>query len=232
MSPNSKDVSAMKDRIIQHMNKDHQDSLVDYLRFYANIPAQEASTAKLVDINNDGMTFTVTNVAKNGSPSRSVVVPINPPIDSLMQARERLVAMASEAMEGLGRSRWRVESYPGPSLAGILYGATTGIVLGLTLFPNETLRPGVKARQIVLFDSENIARWIYTYHREIRSVIAGVAFYTAIMPMRRRLQRHSYKSGWGHWFAWFTAALLGGPVACTSFDSEVKAVGTQSAKKY
>ncbi|KAF8758392.1 integral membrane protein [Rhizoctonia solani] len=149
-----------------------------------------------------------------------------------MQARERLVAMASEAMEGLGRSRWRVESYPRPSLAGILYGATTGIVLGLTLFPNETLRPGAKARQIVLFDSENIARWIYTYHREIRSVITCVAFYTAIMPMRRRLQRHSYKSGWGHWFAWFTAALLGGPVACTSFDSEVKAVETQSAKKH
>ncbi|CAE6431928.1 unnamed protein product [Rhizoctonia solani] len=209
MSASSKDVSAMKDRIIQHMNKDHQDSLVDYLRFYASVPAREASTAQLVDISNDGMTCTVTR----GGSSRSVVVPISPPMDSLMQARERLVAMAFEAMEGLGRSRWRVESYPMPSILGVFYGTVAATILTLALFPNEMLRPGAKARQIVLFDSENAARWFYTYQREIRSAIMGVAVYTAVMPMRRRLQKHSYKAGWGQWLTWFTTALFEGPAA-------------------
>ncbi|KAH7340204.1 hypothetical protein B0J17DRAFT_309689 [Rhizoctonia solani] len=229
MSANSKDVSAMKERIIRHMNEDHHDSLVDYLRFYAKLPAHEAATAELVDINNGGMN--ITRITEPNGPPRPIVVVIEPPMNSLSQARERLVAMAFEAMEGLGRSRWRVESYPKPSLLGVLYGVVLGTTLALTLFPNETLRPGAKARQLVLFDSDRVARWLYTYQREIRSIIMGSAAYTAIMPMRRRLQRHSYKSGWGQWLAWFAAALFEGPVACKSFDSNVKSIESQPSKK-
>ncbi|KAG8734453.1 hypothetical protein FRC11_009982 [Ceratobasidium sp. 423] len=222
MSANSKDASAIKDRIIRHMNEDHHDSLVDYLRFYAKVPAHEAATAELVDINNGGMK--ITRVTEpNGSP-RPIVVAIDPPMDSLNQARERLVAMAFEAMEGLGRSRWRVDSYPKLSLMGLVYGVSVGTMLALTLFPNETLRPGANARQLLLFDSEIVARWLYTYQRELRSIIMGSAVYTAIMPMRRRLQKHSYKSGWGQWLAWSTAALLEGPVACISFDSDINSI--------
>ncbi|EUC66101.1 50S ribosomal protein L3, partial [Rhizoctonia solani AG-3 Rhs1AP] len=230
MSASSEDVSAIKDRIIRHMNEDHHDALVDYLRFYLKVPAHEAATAELVDINNGGMK--VTRITEtNGFPT-PIVVPIDPPMNSLSQARERLIAMSFEAIEGLGRSRWRVESYPKPSLAGVMYGAVAGITLALTLFPNETLRPGAKARQLVLFDSENVARWLYIYQREIRSLIMGSAVYTAIMPIRRRLQRHSYMSGWGQWLAWFTVALFEGPIACVSFDNNVKSIESQASKKH
>lgn len=223
------DAAALKDRIIRHMNADHHDSLVDYLRFYAKVPAQEAATAELVDINTGGMTLT--RVTEPNGPPRPIVIPIDPPMDSLKQSRERLVAMAFESMEGLGRSRWKVESYPSASLSGITYGVLATTILALVLFPDETLRPGAKARQYLLLDSGAAARWLFTYQREIRSVIMGSAVYNAIMPMRRRLQRHCYKSSWGQWVAWFGAALFEGPFACRLFDSEVKSAEAQASNK-
>lgn len=199
MTSHSEDPSVLKDRIIQHMNEDHHDALVYYLQFYANASPQEATSAYLVDINTDGMT--ITRVIEPNYTPQPVVIPIVPPMGSLKQARERLVAMTFESMEGLGRSRWRIESYPNISLPGFIYGALGVIIFTLVLFPNETLRPGARTRRLLLQDSEPAARWLYAYQRELRSIIMGSAVYVAMMPMRRRLQRHCYKSSSEQWLA-------------------------------
>jgi hypothetical protein len=219
----------IKDRIISHMNADHQTSLADYLQFYAKATPHEASTAELVDINTGGMT--ITRVTEPNGPPRPIVVPIDPPMDSLSQARERLVAMAFESMEGLGRSRWKVETYAVPSLAGIIYGIVTCAFLALLLFPDLTLPPGAKARQLLLFDSDVAARFLYLYQREGRSVIMGIAVYTTIVRMRRRLARHGYASSRGVWASWLVAALLEGPFACASFDKVVRSVESKVSDK-
>jgi len=86
-------VSAMKARIMSHMNADHEDSLQDYLRFYNKISATPAS-AKLVDFDVDFMKIEYVDI--NGSPSSSIVK-IEPPMSSLAESRTRLIAMAEEA---------------------------------------------------------------------------------------------------------------------------------------
>ncbi|KAG8708446.1 hypothetical protein FRC08_018878 [Ceratobasidium sp. 394] len=226
----SNDKSTMiKDRIIRHMNADHQDSLANYLQYYAKASPSEAATAELVDINTGGMT--ITRIIEPNGPPRPIVVPIDPPMDSLGQARERLVAMAFESLEGLGLSRWKVDAYPVPTFWGFGYTVVTCIIFALLLFPNQTLRPGAQARQLLLFNSDRVARLLYTYQREIRSVIMGVAVYTAVMRMRRRLKRHSYASSWGVWVSWSVAALLEGPFACRSFDRAVQAVESKAREK-
>jgi hypothetical protein len=229
MAKHPDDSATQKDYIIRHMNKDHHDALVNYLQFYARVTPREAATAELVDINLDGMI--ITRVTDPNGPPRPIVVPINPRMDSLKQSRERLVAMAFESLEGLGRSRWKIESYPNISLPGLLYGAFTATILALVLFPNETLRPGAQARQFLLLDSEKVARWLFVHQRELRSVIMGSAVYTAAMPMRRRLQRHCYKSSWGQWIAWFSAALFEGVFACGAFDEKVRAAEAQISNR-
>ncbi|KAG9123075.1 hypothetical protein FRC07_000263 [Ceratobasidium sp. 392] len=212
--------ATIKDRIIRHMNADHQDSLAHYLQYYAKASPSEATTAELVDINTGGMT--ITRITEPNGPPRPIVVPIDPPMDSLSQARERLVAMEFESLEGLGLSRWKIDTYPVPTLAGSIYAISSCALLALLLFPDQRLRPGAKARQFLLFDSENVARFLYMYQREGRSVIMGVAVYNAVMRMRRRLKRHCYASSWGIWATWFTAALLEGPFACWTFDRNVQ----------
>lgn len=219
----------MKDRIIRHMNEDHHGSLVDYLQYYAKASAKEAATAELVDINAAGMT--ITRVTEPNGPPRPVVIPIDPPMESLRQARERLVAMAHESMEGLGRSRWKVKSFPTPSLAGVVYGAISCTLIAVLLNPESTLRPGAQFRQTVLLDSDVIARSLYTYQREIRSIVMGTAVYNTSMRIRRRLQQHSYDSSWLVWISWLFAGLIEGPAACVSFDKVVRAAEAEASSK-
>ncbi|KAF8610696.1 hypothetical protein BDV93DRAFT_23675 [Ceratobasidium sp. AG-I] len=223
--------TVMKDRIIRHMNEDHHASLADYLQYYAKASAKEAATAELVDINTAGMT--ITRITEPNGPPRPVVIPIDPPMESLKQARERLVAMAYESMEGLGRSRWKIKSFPTPSLAGVIYGVISCTIVTILLNPDSTLRPGANFRRTVLLDSDVVARSLYTYQREIRSIIMGSAVYNASMRVRRRLQRHSYDSGWLVWISWLFAGLIEGPVACVSFDKAIqKAEAEASGKKH
>ncbi|KAG8738731.1 hypothetical protein FRC10_006566 [Ceratobasidium sp. 414] len=215
-----------KDRIIRHMNVDHRDSLANYLQYYVKTSPSEAATAELVDINTGGMT--ITRIIEPNGPPRPIVIPIDPPMNSLNQARERLIAMAFESLEGLGLSRWKVDTYPTPTLGGFIHMAVTCILVVLLLFPDQTLRPGAKARQFLLLDSDIAARLLYMYQREGRSVIMGIAVYNAVMRMRRRLKRHCYTSSWGVWVSWLIAALLEGPFACRSFDRAVQTVESKA----
>ena len=84
---------AAKARIMAHMNADHPDSLVDYLRFYNRITAAPNS-AKLVDLDLDSMKIEYTNEFGN---TKTSTVKINPPMASLADSRVKLVAMAEEA---------------------------------------------------------------------------------------------------------------------------------------
>ncbi|QRW00771.1 50S ribosomal protein L3 [Ceratobasidium sp. AG-Ba] len=219
----------IKDRIIRHMNADHQDSLVHYLRHYTKASASEAATAQLIDINTAGMT--ITRVTEPNGPPRPVVVPIEPPMQSLGEARERLVAMSHESLEGLGLSRWKVEKYPLPTLTGLVYAVVSCTLLAMLLFPDQTLPPGAEARQLFLFDSDKAARFLYRYQREGRSIIMGTAVFHAAVRMRRRLKRHCYASSWPVWVTWLIVALLEGPIACRSFDRTVRAIESSSGHR-
>lgn len=226
----SVDKTAMiKDRIIRHMNADHQDSLSFYLRYYTKAKPSEAATAQLVDINTAAMT--ITRVTEPNGPPRPVVVAIDPPMKSLSEARERLVAMSFESLEGLGMSRWKFEKYPLPTLTGLIYAMVSCTLLAMLMFPDQTLPPGAEARQLFLFDSDKAARFLYMYQREGRSIIMGTAVYNAAMRMRRRLQRHCYTANWAVWVTWLVVALLEGPIACRSFDRIVRNMELDSGQK-
>lgn len=107
--------AAAKERIISHMNADHTSSLSDYLQFYARIQEPLAATAVLVDISLTKMT-----ISTKSSPSGTTTtyIPIHPPMESLNDARVRLVEMAYESMAGLGKSRYVVNFYLPPKSFG------------------------------------------------------------------------------------------------------------------
>jgi len=85
--------TAIKARIIEHMNADHSDSLEDYLKFYNSVNAAPQS-AKLVEFDLDFMKIEYTT--ESGSKATSIVK-INPPMSNLSESRVKFVAMAEEA---------------------------------------------------------------------------------------------------------------------------------------
>lgn len=113
------------------MNSDHSSSLSDYLQYYARLPEPLASTAELVDIS-----LTKLTISTRSSPTGTTTtyIPIRPtPMESLNDARERLVNMAYEAMEGLGKSPYIVDFYVPPK--GFVQWATVfGVFLGYYSF--------------------------------------------------------------------------------------------------
>jgi hypothetical protein len=102
-------------RVVTHMNNDHHDSIHDYAQYFARLPAPLASTATLSTLTLSKLTLTVTS--SHGAQS-TVNIPLSPAMASFSESRERLVAMAIEAMEGLGRSRYKVRRWVPPGLFG------------------------------------------------------------------------------------------------------------------
>ncbi|OAG43279.1 hypothetical protein AYO21_02565 [Fonsecaea monophora] len=90
------DVSAMKARIITHMNADHQLSLRLYLQHYSHVPSPGTASAQMLDITTEHMIIS--------SAYGRHVIQFEPPMKSLMEARERLVTMHELCLEQLDLS--------------------------------------------------------------------------------------------------------------------------------
>ncbi|KAK9449017.1 uncharacterized protein V1518DRAFT_437958 [Limtongia smithiae] len=109
----------MKQRIIQHMNKDHALSLRDYLEYYKGI--QPTRKIEMRDITTEYVLIGYEIVHNKGIDQLEAKIEFKPPMKSLAEARDVLVGMALQASEGLGYAtvspvdsfllpRWR--SYP------------------------------------------------------------------------------------------------------------------------
>ena len=98
---------AMQTRILNHMNTDHQNSLVLYSRYYSKLPLSHAKTSKLDSINLEHMIIE--------SSFGRCLVPFNPPLESYSEARERVVAMHQECLRGLDVDEVVIDRYSLPS---------------------------------------------------------------------------------------------------------------------
>ncbi|KAK9431237.1 hypothetical protein V1505DRAFT_414665 [Lipomyces doorenjongii] len=91
---------SMKQRIISHMNKDHQVSLKDYLLYYKGIVPTR--NIEMRDVTLECVTIGYEIVHNRGIDQLEAKIEFNPPMKSLADARDVLVGMAMQASEGLG----------------------------------------------------------------------------------------------------------------------------------
>jgi cupin 2 domain-containing protein len=83
--------AAASERILEHMNADHADSLLDYARVLRGLAG--ATAAKMTSV--DAAGFDVEAETETGA--RQLRFPFDPPVADARDAREALVAMAHEA---------------------------------------------------------------------------------------------------------------------------------------
>ncbi|MFZ0469262.1 MAG: DUF2470 domain-containing protein [Thiogranum sp.] len=84
-----------KARMIEHMNADHADAVMNYLRVFARV--NQADSALLTDLDRCGMTL----VYEREGHRRHCMIPFDPPLQDASEVRETLVQMAVEAREQL-----------------------------------------------------------------------------------------------------------------------------------
>ncbi|KAI4281586.1 MAG: hypothetical protein L6R35_005614, partial [Caloplaca aegaea] len=104
----SKEDEAAKERIIKHMNSDHQDSLVRYLEHYCHLSSFSARNAKL---NN----ATLNSLSISTGRGKLHLVPIQPAMAAWSEVRTRLAELDTQAVQGLGRSNITVKKYTRPT---------------------------------------------------------------------------------------------------------------------
>ncbi|KAI9863716.1 MAG: hypothetical protein M1830_006148 [Pleopsidium flavum] len=211
--PTSKDAEAHH-RIITHMNKDHQDSLTRFLEHYAHLSSQSARTAKLADMTLNSLTITTHNRSRH-------VIPLNPPMKSWSEARERMVAMDQEALRGLGRSNITMKEYRRPRgfLAVVFVAAACTIV---SFSRRSNFLPGSWLHGSVLRHVPRFARFCYDIQPFLLYPVLAIHVGEALWMERSRLEKHNVRRFSRLWWKWVLSTFVEGVGAFMRFDRVVK----------
>ncbi|KAK5060201.1 hypothetical protein LTR84_010086 [Exophiala bonariae] len=213
------DAAAMKSRIITHMNADHQLSLRLYLQHYCHVPSSGTAQASLEDI-------TTEHIILNSSFGRHVV-PFEPPMKSLMEGREKLVAMHQHCLKELDLSDIVIDSYHPPS--GVFpYVLGALVVLICTTFPfRDNLRPESRS---LIYDIWSVGglvpglAWLsYQLAPAVQAFIYIAHGVEMLVLARGRLRRHWVETFSRTWWLWLGECSLVGYSAFQHFDRTVKA---------
>ncbi|KAJ9649305.1 hypothetical protein H2201_004313 [Coniosporium apollinis] len=202
---------AMQQRIVTHMNADHRDSVVRYLEHYKGLSSFTARNARLEKMDLDSLGI---NCA-----GKLYTIPLDPPLSSLKEARERVVQMDKDAIAGLGRSEVTIKEYRAPR-------GFHAVVFGLCLFTYIAF----SRRQNVLPGS-----LVYDY---LLKYVPGSGYFASIQPavlwlmvgihlaeavvMARRLGKHSVPLGSRLWWTWVVSCFVDGYGSFQRLDALVR----------
>ncbi|KAA6414611.1 MAG: integral membrane [Lasallia pustulata] len=209
MADQSANDAAAKQRIISHMNSDHQDSLRRYLEHYSQVSSFAARDAKLADITFSSMVIL--------SSSGYCTVPISPPLTRWSQARERAVAMDAEATAGLGRSNITVKKYKKPKgfLAVVFVAAACTFVV---FSKRSNFEPGSFIYDHVLKHTPGFAQWCYKIQPLVIYPMIALHGWEAYHMQKSRLEKHNIPFGSRLWWKWVLSTFIEGVGAFMRFD--------------
>ncbi|KAH8152820.1 uncharacterized protein LAJ45_03046 [Morchella importuna] len=205
--------AATKQRIITHMNTDHSSSLSDFLQHYSRLPPSLAATAELVDIS-----LTQLTISSRSSPTATTTtyIPIRPtPMETYTDARDRMVYMHHEALEGLGKSPIVIDFYVPPRT--------------LVHF-RSNFEPGAAIHDYLFFALPTLAALFARFHYECLFLMVLVHVAETVHMVRSRLWRHQTPRFERAWWMWVLGTYLEGFGSFLRFDEAVEGVRAKRAK--
>ena len=210
MADNQTRDAAAKDRIVQHMNKDHQDSLIRYLEHYCHVSSYYARNAQLEDITFTSMTIT------SGKSCR-YIIPLDPPLASWSEARPRVVAMDSVSIEGLKRSKIIVKKYKRPKGLWIV---VPFLVAGtMAAFSKRSnFEPGSLFYDYLLKFVPDFAKFCHTIQPYLLPGILMIHTTETAHMISSRLEKHSVPRFSALWWKWVISAFFEGVGAFRRID--------------
>ncbi|CAG7923636.1 unnamed protein product [Penicillium olsonii] len=195
-------IMSSKDFIIKHMNADHQDSLVLFLRAYCGITSSQAKSANLEDI-----TLTNLIIAAHGT---RYSVPIEPPMKDYSEARSRMVAMHKESLRRLGRSDIALTEYRAPRGFPV-------VVFGLCLFfyascfRRSNLLPGSFVYEYFGYKFvPDLAHFVYNIQPWFFPLVVGIHVFETVLLIVTQLRPLGVPIFSGLWCKWVGSCFIEG----------------------
>ncbi|MCJ1448089.1 MAG: hypothetical protein MMC23_008602 [Stictis urceolatum] len=209
-SPRADD-SQITQRIISHMNKDHADSLTRFLEHHSHLPSFAARNPRLTSLSESSMTITSSGIF---SPSTQTI-PIDPPMKSLSEARERMVGMDAEARTKLGRDAISVKEYRAPKGLGLLWVGFVAVAWAVNARKGNARWVGEN-----LVGSEGVT----TIFERAQPVVLGVMLFLHTLEaayMVRKMKAHSVPTGSRVWCGWVLDNFFEGVPVLSRFRNMV-----------
>ena len=240
-SPKENDDTAIKNRIITHMNTSHQgpfpppppstpkptknspqpkptDSLTRYLRQTHHLPLSTARHATLHSLTLTTLTLTL---SPSSPTAPKYQIPISPPLATYADARTRLAAMDAAACTALDLSPYTLTHYDPPR--GFRLFVFIVVFLETLLLSRRAhfLPPSFIHRILTLLTPSygaQTASFCARAHWGILAVIYGIHGVQAWRMDRTRLRRYNVVRGGRVWWLWMGDAMVEGMYAFPPVD--------------
>lgn len=207
--------AAMKQRVITHMNADHQDSLSIFLEYYCKMPPQLAFNAQLDDI-------TLSHLIIRSKAGRNIV-PIEPPMESWAQARERMVEMHHASYKGLGRSEVIISEYRPPTNLKHRFMFVALLASYVAFSSRKNFQEGSLLHRVLLKSFPQVERFCFTV-APVYIIIIGALHVSETVWMAFRLKRHGVPTGSALWWKWLGTCMIDGTFCLERFDGLIKEI--------
>ncbi|KAE8374029.1 hypothetical protein BDV26DRAFT_270747 [Aspergillus bertholletiae] len=215
MATSNDDKSASsKNFIISHMNADHQKSLAMYLRVYCHVADGDAKAARLEDISLSDLLISAKGTRYS--------VPLDPPMNSFSETRQRVVAMHKECLRQLGLSDITIKEYRGPRGWEVVNFAV--VVATLIVFSRgSNFLPGSLLYETAGLDRfPAFTQFCHTVQPIPNTLLLGIHAIEVVLMAVRRLKPYGVPFMSGVWFAWLATIMIEGVWAFRRFDRMVK----------
>ncbi|CAG8035823.1 unnamed protein product [Penicillium salamii] len=201
-SLSSDSTMSSKDFIIKHMNADHQDSLVLFLRAYCGITSSQAKSAKLEDIN-------LTNLIITAHGTR-YSAPIEPPMKNYSEARSRMVAMHKESLRRLGRSDITLTEYRAPrGFPVVVFGLC--LFFYVSCFQRSNLLPGSFVYEYFGYKFvPDLAHFFYNIQPWFFPLVVGIHVFETVLLIVTQLRPLGVPVLSALWCKWVASCLVEG----------------------
>lgn len=224
----SEDDAAAQIRIVKHMNKDHQDSLIRYLRHYHCLTSFRARSAKLTAIRYSGMTIQTSSYP---FPPQDHHIPFDPPLESWSDIRPRASAMDKEACSSLKCSPITINKYVPPNgFLMIINFALCGWTY-ITFCRRSHFVTGSYYYEYFFRFFPAWARFCYAIQPYIIWLVIGIHAVESVIVARTKLIRHTVRIFSRVWWFWVLSQAIEGIGASTRFDRLVKEEEKRRAKQ-
>ncbi|KAL8833273.1 MAG: hypothetical protein Q9170_004376 [Blastenia crenularia] len=205
---------AAKQRIIKHMNSDHQDSLVRYLEYFCQVSSFSARNAKLDSVALDSLSIST-------SKSKAYLVPIQPAMETWSEARTRFADLDAQAVAGLKRSNITVKSYARPTgFMAIVF--ISCCLTYLSFSRRANFQPRSLLYDIFLHRAARFADFCYKVQPLVIYPMVVGHLIEAIWMARSRLRKHSVPTFSWLWWTWFLSTFIEGKGAFIRIDRIVE----------
>ena len=192
--------------------------LMRYLEHYIKVPSWTAYDARMTDINLDSMSFSC-----GGKTHR---IPLDPPMNSYRDARERAVQMDKESLAGLKRSDITVNEFLPPKglyLAGFLIVATTFLAYSQRWWFAE----GAVVERVL---GPGFARFSWTIQPYLIAFMLVVHSAEAAYFIPNRLVKHSVNPRSVIFWQWLGTTFIEGVGSFNRFDKYIARKQEEKAK--